>query len=465
MQTFLSQQQQLQQEQLLHHLLSQLPLAAALLLAAAAAAVTWLLSRSAVPVPPSLPAAAKSKDADEAAPFPAFENVPVSEWASRTGAVVPASFWGSEGHRRLIWTANVETRHPARRNGDLIANASRPINNLLVSTPEGAFYIGWSEVHDSFQYYCDHSNMRRVYLELAAITFVRRFARALPDPANPMPDPSLTDRRRFVLDQLQKGGNKKNSSSSLVEDASVQDRRSAYQQHRGAAGGGGGAAAVAAAPTTADGIAAARVRRAIDLRAAADPSRLVLDDLGGIVARGWSAEMRELWLARTLGTLSFQRAGKMEDVFHTPKLSATEVRMRQRQQQQQQMAKKKTMVATSTTASTTTTTASPLSGDSSSSSSSLTADGLRSFGMKHSAPVAKVNLTAELDMSYLEFKAARAAAAKQKEAAVEIGDDVQNKDDAQDDVAASYDDAPSDEDDVQYDSSFDGDDERARRCM
>lgn len=255
------------------------------------------------PTPPPTPAAPA---------LPTIPSDPVrSGWVSRAGMAVPASFWNSDACGRLRWAANPK-RNPACRNSRSIGQEGPTINNLLMSTPEGTFYLGWSAAYDGFRYFSDSSNVRRVYLELAAIKYARMFPTVLPDPGVQLPDPNMTDAKRFIaneagLQSLQRVLLSNNITDDLLEKGRERREKAAA------------AAALLLEKSSARNMLEAleERKRAARQLAEADPTRLVVDEM--IVARDWSPELRTFWLDRVLGSLSFQYGGKLAVIFSTPK--------------------------------------------------------------------------------------------------------------------------------------------------
>ncbi len=252
-----------------------------------------------------------------AAPFPSFVNVEGSRWASAQGAAMREPFWTSEGFVRLMWATNPK-RVPPLRNTTELYIAARPASNLLVTTPDGNVYIGWSAPHDGFLYYADRS-VRRCYLELAALRYARCCPGALPDPAAP-PRVAIdagTRRRAFLA---QTAGVASSADAARIEAQLHNDSATSriLQRHAGAGVVGGGGA-IAGGGSTMRAVAleeatrgARADRRAVLLRAHADNSRTVLDFHSGIVASNWPPQLRSLWMQRErLGGLSFQLVGKL----------------------------------------------------------------------------------------------------------------------------------------------------------
>lgn len=255
-----------------------------------------------------------------AAPFPSVVNAEGSRWASAQGAALREPFWTSEGFVRLMWATNPK-RVPPLRNTTELYFAARPASNLLVNTPDGNLYIGWSAPHDGFLYYADRS-VRRCYLELAALRYARCCPGALPDPA--APPRAGTDagtRRRAFIAQTTGAGVASSRENAHIEAQLQNDSATSriLQRHAGGAGVIGAAGAISAGGSTMRAVAmeeamrgARADRRAVLLRAHADRDRTVLDYHSGIVASGWPPQLRSLWLQRErLGGLSFQLVGKL----------------------------------------------------------------------------------------------------------------------------------------------------------
>lgn len=226
-------------------------------------------------------------------------------WVSRMGRL-PASFWGSPAHHRLMWTVD-PARVPPRRNHDAIRAAGEVNAHMHFDTPDGGVMMHWDPVRDAFVVATDRQ-VRQTYLILCAIRFARTYAHRLPDPdaslQPPPPPPSLRVQAAAAAAQQEKAL-RQQLQQEILPDVLVQMDKAT--PHRVVDVDPKLVASRAAAKLRVlqrAKAAAAKMRPALAVDPLADPDSLLIGS-GGIRAYGWCPKMRALWTEKKLHSIVF----------------------------------------------------------------------------------------------------------------------------------------------------------------